>query len=57
MMSPVTIVVTHLVSCVLVVADRVVLIDQGRVFAEGPPDEFLRADNERLQRFLARPYD
>jgi phospholipid/cholesterol/gamma-HCH transport system ATP-binding protein len=52
-----SIVVTHLVSCILVVADRVALIDQGRVFAEGPPEEFIRSDNERVQRFLARPYD
>jgi len=52
-----SIVVTHLVSCVLFAADRVVLIDQGRVFAEGAPDEFLKLDNERLQRFLAKPYD
>jgi phospholipid/cholesterol/gamma-HCH transport system ATP-binding protein len=56
-LSITSIVVTHLVSCVLVVADRVVLIDQGRVFAEGTPQEFLRSDNERLQRFLAKPYD
>lgn len=52
-----SIVVTHLVSCILVVADRVVLIDQGRVFAEGSPSEFIKLENERLQRFLAKPYD
>jgi len=52
-----SIVVTHLVSCVLFAADRVVLIDQGRVFAEGTPEEFLKNDNERVQRFLAKPYD
>ncbi len=52
-----SIVVTHLVSCILVVADRVVLIDQGRVFAEGTPDEFVHSSNERLQRFLAKPHD
>lgn len=52
-----SIVVTHLVSCVLFAADRVVLIDQGRVFAEGTPAEFLENTNERLQRFLAKPYD
>jgi len=52
-----SIVVTHLVSCILVVADRVVLIDQGRVFAEGSPAEFLKDQNERLRRFLAKPYD
>ena len=55
---PITsIVITHLVSCVMVVADRVVLIDEGRVFAEGTPDEFFRSTNERLKRFLAKPYD
>jgi len=52
-----SIVVTHLVSCILVVADRVVLVDQGRVFAEGSPTEFINLENERLQRFLAKPYD
>jgi phospholipid/cholesterol/gamma-HCH transport system ATP-binding protein len=56
-LSITSIVVTHLVSCVLVCADRVVLFDQGRVFAEGTPVEFLRLENERLQRFLAKPYD
>jgi len=56
-LSITSIVVTHLISCILVAADRVVLIDQGRVFAEGTPDEFIRSDNERLRRFLARPYD
>jgi len=55
---PITsIVITHLVSCVMVVADRVVLIDQGRVFAEGTADEFIHSKNERLTRFLAKPYD
>src|SRR5262245_17202393 len=56
-LSITSIVVTHLVSCVLFSADRVVLIDQGRVFAEGTPEEFLKLDNARLQRFLAKPYD
>ena len=56
-LSITSMVVTHLVSCVLIVADRVALIDQGRVFAEGPPEEFLENDNERVQRFLARPHD
>src|SRR6185503_11078383 len=56
-LSITSIVVTHLVSCVLFAADRVVLIDQGRVFAEGTPERFLNDQNERLQRFLAKPYD
>lgn len=55
---PITsIVITHLVSCVMVVADRVVLLDQGRVFAEGSAEEFIRSKDERLVRFLAKPYD
>ena len=55
---PITsIVITHLVSCVMVVADRVVLIDQGRVFAEGTAEEFIHSKDERLTRFLAKPYD
>ncbi len=56
-LSITSIVITHLISCILVVADRVVLIDQGRVFAEGTPEEFLENENERVKRFLAKPYD
>ena len=52
-----SIVVTHLVSCILVVADRVVLLDQGHVAAEGTPEEFVRSTNPRIQSFLARPHD
>ena len=52
-----SIVITHLVSCILVVANRVVLLDEGRIFAEGTPDEFIHSENERLLRFLAKPYD
>ena len=52
-----SIVITHLVSCVLVVADRVVLLDQGHVFAEGTAEEFIHSKDERLQRFLAKPFD
>ncbi|MEM7310666.1 MAG: ATP-binding cassette domain-containing protein [Planctomycetota bacterium] len=56
-LSITSIVVTHLVSCILVVADRVVLIDQGHVVAEGPPEEFVRSDHPRIRSFLARPHD
>jgi phospholipid/cholesterol/gamma-HCH transport system ATP-binding protein len=52
-----SIVVTHLVSCILVVADRVVLLDQGHVAAEGTPEDFVRSDNPRIRSFLARPHD
>jgi phospholipid/cholesterol/gamma-HCH transport system ATP-binding protein len=47
-----SIVITHLVSCVKKVADRVVLLDAGKVCVEGPPDEFLASDHPRLVRFL-----
>ena len=56
-LSITSVVVTHLVSCILVCASRVVLIDQGRVFAEDTPEDFISSDNERLRRFLAEPYD
>ena len=56
-LSITSIVVTHLVSCILVVADRVVLLDQGRVVASGTPEEFVRSDHPRIQSFLARPHD
>jgi phospholipid/cholesterol/gamma-HCH transport system ATP-binding protein len=52
-----SIVVTHLVSCILVVADRVVLLDQGHVAAEGTPEDFVRSKDARIQSFLARPHD
>ncbi len=55
---PITsVVITHLVSCVKTVADRVVLLDEGKVCLEGPPDEFLASDNPRLVRFLGEYRD
>ena len=56
-LSITSIVVTHLVSCILVVADRVVLLDQGHVVAEGTPEEFVHSDHPRIQSFLAKPHD
>lgn len=47
-----SIVVTHLLSCVKRVADRVVLLDAGKVVVDLPKDEFLVCRNERLVRFL-----
>jgi phospholipid/cholesterol/gamma-HCH transport system ATP-binding protein len=52
-----SVVVTHLVSCVRTVADRVVLLDGGRVVIDAPPDEFLASDNPRLVRFLGEDPD
>ncbi|HKX45144.1 MAG TPA: ABC transporter ATP-binding protein [Planctomycetota bacterium] len=52
-----SVVVTHLVSCVRTVADRVVLLESGRVVVEGPRDEFLASDHPRLRRFLGGSED
>ena len=52
-----SIVITHLVSCVRTVADRVVLLDQGKIVVDAPPDEFLASKNERLMRFLGAHHD
>jgi phospholipid/cholesterol/gamma-HCH transport system ATP-binding protein len=47
-----SLVVTHLVSCVRTVADRVVLLEKGRVLFSGGPDEFLSATHPRVKSFL-----
>lgn len=52
-----SVVVTHLVSCVRTVADRVILLDGGGVAVDLPKDEFLSSDNERLRRFLGQDPD
>lgn len=52
-----SIVVTHLLSCVLVVGDRVVLLDQGKVVTGGTPEEFAKSEHPRVKRFLRPPTD
>jgi len=52
-----SLVITHLVSCVRRVADRVVLLDEGKVVVDLPPDEFLASDHPRLVRFLGEDPD
>ena len=39
------------------VADRVLLLDKGRLAFEGSREEFLESDNPRLRRFLGRDPD
>ena len=50
-------VITHLVSCVRVVADRVVLLQEGKVAWQGDRDEFFERPSERLRRFLGKDPD
>ena len=52
-----SLVITHMVSCVRRVADRVVLLDGGKVVVDLPPDEFLSSDHPRLVRFLGTDPD
>lgn len=52
-----SVVVTHLVSCVRTVADRVILLDDGNIVVDLPTQDFLESDNERLRRFLGKDPD
>ena len=55
---PITsVVITHLLSCVRTVADRVVLLEHGKVQFEGTRDEFLHTDHERVRSFLGADPD
>ncbi|MEO0653025.1 MAG: ATP-binding cassette domain-containing protein [Planctomycetota bacterium] len=47
-----SIVVTHLQSCVRTVADRVVLLEAGKLVVNLPTDEFLSTDHPRVRSFL-----
>jgi phospholipid/cholesterol/gamma-HCH transport system ATP-binding protein len=47
-----SVVVTHLESCVRTVADRVVLLEAGKLVVDLPKEQFLSTDHERVRRFL-----
>lgn len=47
-----SIVVTHLQSCVRTVADRVVLLEAGRLVVDLPRDDFLSSNHPRVRSFL-----
>ncbi|MHC4263529.1 MAG: ABC transporter ATP-binding protein [Planctomycetota bacterium] len=47
-----SIVITHLQSCVRTVADRVVLLEEGRLVVDLPKDDFLSTDHPRVRSFL-----
>lgn len=52
-----SVIITHLLSCVRAVADRVVMLDEGRVIVDLPPEEFLASDHPRVVRFLGTDPD
>jgi len=51
------VVVTHELESAFLIADRMVVMDKGRVMAAGVPDEIRQSDNERVRQFLSREAD
>ncbi|MFT5284078.1 MAG: phospholipid/cholesterol/gamma-HCH transport system ATP-binding protein [Planctomycetota bacterium] len=47
-----SVVITHLVSCVRTVADRVIMLEAGKKVVDTTPEEFLAAKHPRVKRFL-----
>lgn len=50
-------VVTHDIQSALKVADRMIMLNRGKVIADAPADEFGNLDNEFVQRFLTGEAD
>lgn len=51
------VVVTHELESAFLIADRMVVLDQGRVLAVGSPEEIRRSENPRVMQFLRREAD
>ncbi len=47
-----SIVITHLLSCVRVVADRVIMLEAGDIVVDTTPAEFIAANHPRVKQFL-----
>ncbi|MFO0973442.1 MAG: ABC transporter ATP-binding protein [Phycisphaerae bacterium] len=47
-----SVVVTHDMTSAYKVGDRIVMLDHGRVIADGPPDYFRTTDDARVRRFV-----
>ena len=47
-----SVVVTHDMSSAYKIADRIVLLDEGRILADGTPDQIRSSPNPRLQQFI-----
>jgi phospholipid/cholesterol/gamma-HCH transport system ATP-binding protein len=46
------VVVTHDMASAFKVGDRLVMLDEGRIIADAPPDEFRASDDVRVQQFI-----
>jgi phospholipid/cholesterol/gamma-HCH transport system ATP-binding protein len=47
-----SVVVTHDMRTAFTVADRIIMLDQGRIVAEGSPDQIGKSDNTWVQQFI-----
>ncbi len=48
------VVVTHELESAFTIADRMIVMDKGRILAQGTPDEVKKSSNERVIQFLQR---
>jgi phospholipid/cholesterol/gamma-HCH transport system ATP-binding protein len=52
-----SVVVTHDMKSVMAIADRIVMLYEGRVLETGTPDEIRSSENEMVQQFIKGSYD
>jgi phospholipid/cholesterol/gamma-HCH transport system ATP-binding protein len=51
------VIVTHELESVFLIADRVALLDSGKIIALGTVEELKQSDNEKVQQFFNRVPD
>ena len=47
-----TITITHDMESAFRIGDRIAMLNQGKIIAEAPPEEFKRLDDPRVQQFI-----
>ena len=52
-----SLVVSHDMGCALAIADRILILDEGRIVADGTPDELRRSRHELTREFLKEAVD
>jgi phospholipid/cholesterol/gamma-HCH transport system ATP-binding protein len=51
-----SVVVTHDLHSALAIGTRIMMIDNGRIVENAPPEQFIESENETVQRFLEAQY-